>query len=250
MDYFGARYFNSSQGRWLSPDWSDTPEAIPYSNLNDPQSLNLYGYVRNNPIGRADADGHDVWDFLVGVGNSVGSNAFLGAGRNDYGNDDYKMGEAVGDFASTLIGAGESLLGGTIQGGGVAACGTGVGCLVGAPAIVGGGVMEVHGAGMATSGFVHLAKSATSGENEYAKAGREAHKNHDPGPGYEKEVTLPSGRRADVVNQKKATVRELKPNNPRAIRKGQRQVEKSRQELQRSDPKQRVWKGRVDTYER
>jgi hypothetical protein len=31
---------------------------VPYAELADPQSLNLYGYVRNNPLSRADVDGH------------------------------------------------------------------------------------------------------------------------------------------------------------------------------------------------
>jgi RHS repeat-associated protein len=57
-DYFGARYFGSSQGRFTAPDWSEKPEPVPYADLADPQTLNLYGYVRNNPMGRADADGH------------------------------------------------------------------------------------------------------------------------------------------------------------------------------------------------
>ena len=31
---------------------------MPYAVLGDPQSLNLYSYVRNNPLSRIDADGH------------------------------------------------------------------------------------------------------------------------------------------------------------------------------------------------
>ncbi len=58
LDYFGARYYASSMGRWMSPDWADKPEAVPYSSLDNPQSLNLYGYVGNNPLSHADADGH------------------------------------------------------------------------------------------------------------------------------------------------------------------------------------------------
>jgi len=34
------------------------PAAVPYASLTDPQTLNLYGYVRNNPLNRADRDGH------------------------------------------------------------------------------------------------------------------------------------------------------------------------------------------------
>lgn len=58
LDYFGARYYASNVGRWLSPDWSAKPEAVPYSDLTDPQSLNLYSYVRNGPLSRTDPDGH------------------------------------------------------------------------------------------------------------------------------------------------------------------------------------------------
>jgi RHS repeat-associated protein len=57
-DYFGARYYGSTMGRFLSPDWSAKEEPVPYAKLDDPQSLNLYAYVRNNPLTRVDPDGH------------------------------------------------------------------------------------------------------------------------------------------------------------------------------------------------
>lgn len=58
LDYFGARYYASSMGRFMSPDWSAKQEPVPYSKLDDPQTLNLYSYVGNNPLSRADKDGH------------------------------------------------------------------------------------------------------------------------------------------------------------------------------------------------
>ena len=58
FDYFGARYYSSVIGRFSSPDWSAKPEAVPYSSLDNPQSLNLYTYVGNSPLSRVDADGH------------------------------------------------------------------------------------------------------------------------------------------------------------------------------------------------
>ena len=57
-DYFGARYYASTMGRFFTPDWAAKPATVPYAKFGDPQSLNLYGYVENAPINRIDADGH------------------------------------------------------------------------------------------------------------------------------------------------------------------------------------------------
>lgn len=57
-DYFGARYYASSMGRFLTPDWSKNPQGVPYADYTNPQSLNLYAYVDNNPLRAADPDGH------------------------------------------------------------------------------------------------------------------------------------------------------------------------------------------------
>lgn len=67
LDYFGARYFSGAQGRFITPDWSEKPQPIPYAELTDPQSLNLYAYVRNNPLKNRDLDGH--W-CVIGVGTT------------------------------------------------------------------------------------------------------------------------------------------------------------------------------------
>ncbi len=58
-DYFGARYYNSTTGRFLSLDWSaKSDEPVPYAKLDNPQSLNLYAYAADNPLRYVDADGH------------------------------------------------------------------------------------------------------------------------------------------------------------------------------------------------
>ncbi|MGB7173416.1 MAG: RHS repeat-associated core domain-containing protein, partial [Candidatus Acidiferrales bacterium] len=36
-DDFGARYYTSRLGRWLSADWSAVPAPVPYANLTNPQ---------------------------------------------------------------------------------------------------------------------------------------------------------------------------------------------------------------------
>ena len=57
-DDFGARYYSSRLGRWLSADWSSVPAPVPYANLTNPQTLNLYAMVSDNPETFADLDGH------------------------------------------------------------------------------------------------------------------------------------------------------------------------------------------------
>src|SRR5205814_1208455 len=57
LDYFGARYYASSQGRFTGAD------NIVYSKTVDPQTWNQYTYCRNGPLSRIDVDGHN-W-FLV-----------------------------------------------------------------------------------------------------------------------------------------------------------------------------------------
>lgn len=77
LDDFGARYYSSSMGRWITPDWSPTPEAVPYGDLSNPQDLNRYSYVRNSPESLTDPDGHCTIDrekhgFWWCVGHALG----------------------------------------------------------------------------------------------------------------------------------------------------------------------------------
>jgi len=71
-DYFGARYYASSMGRWMSPDWAAKAQPVPYAKLDNPQTLNLYSYVQNNPLSNLDDDGHVTIELRytpVAVGN-------------------------------------------------------------------------------------------------------------------------------------------------------------------------------------
>jgi hypothetical protein len=59
----------------MSPDWSAQVEPVPYSKLDDPQTLNLYAYVTNYPLTRVDADGHAPmsWGGFENCGSEYGA---------------------------------------------------------------------------------------------------------------------------------------------------------------------------------
>ena len=118
LDYFGARHYSSNLGRFISPDWASKPEAVPYSDLADPQSLNLYGYVRNNPLSKADKDGHDCCDVLpskeevsaalasveaasVAVGHGIAAGAGAAVGAVGLAAQQIFAPQALGDPAET-----------------------------------------------------------------------------------------------------------------------------------------------------
>ncbi|MGC2696072.1 MAG: RHS repeat-associated core domain-containing protein [Candidatus Angelobacter sp.] len=77
LDYFGARYYSSAISRFMTPDWSAAPSTVPYAHLDNPQTLNLYSYVDNNPINGIDADGH-TFESMV-AGGAWGPNIFQNA---------------------------------------------------------------------------------------------------------------------------------------------------------------------------
>jgi RHS repeat-associated protein len=75
LDNFGARYNLSTIGRFMTPDWAAKPTSVPYANFGDPQTLNLYAFVGDNPVNRVDPDGHrnDEWikPYAKGAGFDV-----------------------------------------------------------------------------------------------------------------------------------------------------------------------------------
>jgi len=70
LDYFGARYYdalsisNGSSMRWISTD----PVT---SRVFDPQSLNKYSYVRNDPVNLVDPDGRAIVCFKTAFNEEV-----------------------------------------------------------------------------------------------------------------------------------------------------------------------------------
>jgi len=110
LDYFGARSYGSVMGRFMTPD----PLGIASGNLANPQSMNIYGYVLNNPMINTDPDGREcAWD-----DGSYDSNDDMGTGSADkcaaqggtwighdvFQNSQFYRGDWSGDANSTLSG--------------------------------------------------------------------------------------------------------------------------------------------------
>jgi RHS repeat-associated protein len=60
LDYFGARYYDRAQYRFMSVD----PLIPALAALGDPQQWNLYGYCRSNPINYIDPDGEQTIEIM------------------------------------------------------------------------------------------------------------------------------------------------------------------------------------------
>ncbi len=63
LQYFGARYLRNGLGRFTSPDPKPSSAKI-----SDPQSLNRYAYVGNNPLAFVDPDGREKLSITITVG--------------------------------------------------------------------------------------------------------------------------------------------------------------------------------------
>jgi RHS repeat-associated protein len=56
LDYANARMYNSGRGRFMQPD----PAGLNSSNARNPESLNRYSYVQNDPVNSIDPTGLDT----------------------------------------------------------------------------------------------------------------------------------------------------------------------------------------------
>jgi RHS repeat-associated protein len=131
-DYFGARYYESVMGRWMSPDYSMNGVI-----LELPQSWNKYNYELNRPTYGTDPDGRCPWCVGAIVGGVV-------EGGFDLGKQLYNHG---GNFSQVSWGeVGANALGGAVAG--AVAVGTGGLSLIGssvADGIIGNTVGNVVG---------------------------------------------------------------------------------------------------------
>jgi len=132
-DYFGARYYASSMGRWMSPDPSMESEI-----LEIPQTWNRYSYVYNRPLYGTDPDGRCPPCVGALIGGAVGG---LAEGGWNLGSQLISNGGNLGQVSWSQVGA--NAAGGAVAGAITGATG-GLG-LIG-DALVGAGANVVGGA--------------------------------------------------------------------------------------------------------
>jgi RHS repeat-associated protein len=96
--YYGARYYDATIGRFISPDTF----VQDYSN---PQSLNRYSYCSNNPLKYTDPTGHFL-NFIIGAIIGAATYAITTAVVNAATGHEWNYGWNWGEFgASVGIGA-------------------------------------------------------------------------------------------------------------------------------------------------
>src|SRR5262249_1114174 len=64
LDYANARMYDSSRGRFMHPD----PIGLGASDKSNPQSLNLYSYVQNDPVNFVDPTGKCI---IIAISNET-----------------------------------------------------------------------------------------------------------------------------------------------------------------------------------
>ncbi len=206
-------------------------------------SRSLYQNIKAGNVGRAIVDG-------VGIVADIGAAALpLVPGGVGLGIQATRATVGVAtkvDTAVAVVDGATATVDAVQSGEGLKAVGSAVFVAMGAKASLPGG--KTAKATQEESKALTTKKSG--GESPAAADGRRAHDNYKTalGEAYEtRRTTLPSGKRPDAINWDTREVRELKPDNASAVKRGEKQVEGYRQELERTTGEK--WTAVVDTYQ-
>jgi RHS repeat-associated protein len=238
LDFFEARYYSSTQGRFTSPDeFSGGPDEYYefhelasenptfYADLTDPQSLNKYQYCYNNPLLYIDPDGHQgvrEWfrNTLNGAASTVSENN--GLGRMDA--PQTTTGRVIGHVISAAQAGGEIYAGvvGAVSGGAEAvvtspACGTGVGCAVpaaGVVTVVGSAVIATHG----TLVGINTVRNIFSKNNSQQGSGSKEQNKAEP-PKKDRSAEGTQTQRENIQQAQKVHQKAGRPDRIRSIEK-------------------------------
>jgi RHS repeat-associated protein len=209
-DYFDARYYASSMGRFLSADWSAKEDPVPYAKMDDPQSLNLYSYVENNPLFRTDPDGHCCWDevksFMDGASSALMNDEGMGGMAPEMPSGGFgQAGAALGNGLALTQAVVETAVGAAAAVGGDIEAGiTSPAALTGAGAIIPAAGLAVSAAGV--TAVVHGVATGVSAAKNIVAMGKLAKSatgkgSVPPGERDPQRVSTPSQKSAKLAEQ-------------------------------------------------
>ncbi len=267
--HLGARYYDPKIGRFLSPD------PIGY-----PIPLDLYSYANGDPVNFRDPSGRfssasylTIKETVLDTWNSPRFNGALQVG--------FGLSQAVGGAAYTAYTGG---VGGLAGGGfmffrGLDDIYTGARQVIanewrdsaksqllqdcGVPRNYAEGIDTVLGFGSPKNasrigssivgGLLEKCEEVVQYTKSNLRLGQQVHESYKIGEiilgKKTKEFILPSRRRIDFLDRVNGKVYELKPNNPRAIREGQKQLQKYIEELKTIPDFEGInWEGILETY--
>ena len=199
--YYGARYYFNEIGKFYSVDpagfWLGNEEFLKQKTgmglagfLADPQGLNSYSYVKNNPVKYVDPSGEwsfdeamqAIEDFFKGVVYSVADNFSYGWATINLklpDNNAADCGQSIGDVMTYVIAEVEMIVGGTLVGSGVALMplataggppSGGVTIIVDGIVIAAGSAMMAHGGSVVSyTMFKNVKKSLNEGKVKVGK---------------------------------------------------------------------------------
>lgn len=232
--YLQSRYYNPQVGRFLNADNQLSTGGM--------TGINLFAYCGNSPVNRIDPSGEAWYHWAIGAAIVVACAAATVVTAGGF---------AAAATAVCMVGSGfaAATTASTVAAGAFIGSATVYGMAVLSAASTSSSVQEFNNQGnwdavVATTGgavFGGMSGYVTSKSqvpqtngrgtlNPKVKSaierGKEMHMQMDYGPGVQKEVTIAKGCRVDGIDFNNKIIYELKPNNPQAIAKGMKQLER------------------------
>ena len=232
--YLQSRYYDFANCRFINADGQ--------LSITDFVGSNLFAYCGNDPVNRIDPTGEAWWHWALGAlvvaGCAVATVATCGgfaAAATAVGM--VSCGVAAATTASTIA-AGAFIGSATAYGMAVATAASTSSSIKefndrgswGTVAATAGGAVFGGVSGYAVSKARPPAELGKGMQNPQVRAavqrGQAMHKQMNYGPGVVKEVTIAPGCRVDGIDFSNHIIYELKPNNPQAVARGMRQLER------------------------